>query len=284
MKIKLMSKYLLVTLLFFQFIGINRSTGQTYSKETILISTAYGNMKVKLFNETPGHRNNFLKLVKQGFYDSLLFHRVIDQFMIQGGDPYSKLANDTSLLGDGDVDYWIPAEFNRKLFHRKGMLAAAREGDDVNPNKESSGSQFYIVMGKTYEAPALRKAELRINKDLVRKINYNVAFSGKSSALRSYYNRLLAEEKEDSLKYATQQLTDPISVERYEKTPHFTFTAKQQKTYATLGGTPHLDMNYTIFGEVVEGLEVIDKIAAVKTDKNNRPKENVRMKISILQE
>ncbi|MBK8610040.1 MAG: peptidylprolyl isomerase [Chitinophagaceae bacterium] len=228
-----MSKYLLVTLLFFQFIGINRSTGQTYSKETILISTAYGNMKVKLFNETPGHRNNFLKLVKQGFYDSLLFHRVIDQFMIQGGDPYSKLANDTSLLGDGDVDYWIPAEFNRKLFHRKGMLAAAREGDDVNPNKESSGSQFYIVMGKTYEAPALRKAELRINKDLVRKINYNVAFSGKSSALRSYYNRLLAEEKEDSLKYATQQLTDPISVERYEKTPHFTFTAKQQKTYAT---------------------------------------------------
>lgn len=279
-----MKKNLLVLLVFFLFIGTSNIRAQTNSKETILISTSYGNMKLKLFNETPLHRDNFLKLVKQGFYDSLLFHRVINRFMIQGGDPYSKSANDTASLGDGDVDYWIPAEFNRKIYHKKGMLAAAREGDEVNPNKESSGAQFYIVMGKTFDSAALEKTEIRVNKDLVQKINYNVAFSGKSPELRAYYMRLIAEGKEDSLKYARQQLTDPESIARYKKAPRFRFTDEQKKTYATLGGTPHLDMNYTIFGEVVEGLDVIDKIAAVKTDKNNRPIKNLRMKISIIQE
>ena len=275
-------KYFLATLGFLLLVGTNNSTAQTYGKETILISTPYGNMKLKLFKETPLHRNNFIKLVKQGFYDSLLFHRVIDHFMIQGGDPDSKTANDTAALGNGDVDYWVPAEFNRKLYHRKGVLAAAREDDEVDPAKESSGAQFYIVMGKTYDSVSLRKAELRVNKDLVQKINYTVAFSGKSPGLKKYYLRLDAEGKKDSLKYARRQLVDPISIAEYEKTPHFTYTAEQRKTYATLGGAPHLDMNYTIFGEVIEGLDVIDKIAAVKTDKNDRPKENVRMKISLI--
>jgi len=279
-----MTRPFILATAFFLFWGISKSSCQTYSKETLIISTAYGNMKVKLFNETPLHRDNFLKLVKQGFYDSLLFHRVINHFMIQGGDPDSKLADDTALLGNGDVDYWIPAEFNRKLYHKKGMLAAAREDDVNDPAKESSGSQFYIVMGKTYDSAALRKAEIRVNKNIVRKINYNVAFSGKSKELREYYMRLAREDKTDSLKYVSAQLTDPISIERYEKTPHFTYTDEQRKTYATLGGAPHLDMNYTIFGEVIEGLDVIDKIAAVKTDKNDRPKENVRMKITIVQE
>ena len=275
-------KYFLATLGFLLLVGTNNSTAQTYGEETILISTPYGNMKLKLFKETPLHRNNFIKLVKQGFYDSLLFHRVIDHFMIQGGDPDSKTANDTAALGNGDVDYWVPAEFNRKLYHRKGVLAAAREDDEVDPAKESSGAQFYIVMGKTYDSVSLRKAELRVNKDLVQKINYTVAFSGKSPGLKKYFLRLDAEGKKDSLKYARRQLVDPISIAEYEKTPHFTYTAEQRKTYATLGGAPHLDMNYTIFGEVIEGLDVIDKIAAVKTDKNDRPKENVRMKISLI--
>ena len=278
-----MTKYL-ITIGFLVFIGTSTSIGQTYGKETILISTPYGNIKVKLFKETPLHSKNFIKLVKQGFYDSLLFHRVINNFMIQGGDYDSKSANDTAALGYGDVGYWIPAEFNKKLYHKKGMLAAAREDDEVTPSKESSGSQFYIVMGKAYDSIALRKAEIRVNKDLVQKINYNVAFSGRSMALKNYYMRLDKEGKTDSLKIVRRQLVDPISIAAYEKTPHFTYTAAQKKTYATLGGTPHLDMNYTIFGEVVEGLDVIDKIAAVKTDKNDRPKENVRMKISIIKE
>ena len=255
---------------------------QTYCKETILITTSYGSMKIKLFEETPLHSKNFLKLIKQGTYDSLLFHRVINNFMIQGGDPDSKKANDTVLLGNGDVGYWIPAEFNPKIFHKKGMLAAAREGDDVNPKKESSGCQFYIVMGKKYDSLALQKAEIRVNREIITKINYLVGFGGKSTKLKTYYNRLYTQGKNDSLNYAVKQLTDSVSKTEYAKTKHYTWTAVQKKTYATLGGTPHLDNNYTIFGEVIEGLDIIDKIAGAKTDKNDRPKENIRMKIIII--
>lgn len=259
-----------------------KSLAQTHSKETILISTSLGNMKIKLFEETPLHKKNFIKLVKQGFYDSLLFHRVINSFMIQGGDPDSKRANDIILLGNGDVGYWIPAEFNPKIYHKKGILAAAREGDDINPKKESSGCQFYIVMGKKYDSLALQKAELRVNREIIQKINYLVGFGGKSPALKAYYTRLYVQGKEDSLKMATKQLNDEVSKAEYAKTKHYTWTPAQRKVYATLGGTPHLDNNYTAFGEVIEGLEVIDKIAGVKTDKNDRPKENIRMKITII--
>jgi cyclophilin family peptidyl-prolyl cis-trans isomerase len=258
------------------------SGAQTLSKETILISTPYGNMKLKLYEETPLHKKNFLKLVRQGFYDSLLFHRVINSFMIQGGDPDSKHAPDTILLGNGDVGYWVPAEFNPKICHKKGVIAAAREGEDVNPGKESSGCQFYIVMGKKYDSLALQKAELRVNHYLVKKINYNVGFGGKSKPLKEYYTRLYTQGKEDSLKIAVKQLTDPVSMAEYKKTKHYTWTKSQRRIYETMGGTPHLDNNYTAFGEVIEGLEVIDKIASVKTDKNDRPKENIRMKITII--
>ncbi len=258
------------------------SSAQTHSKETILISTSQGDIKIKLFEETPLHKKNFLKLVKQGFYDSLLFHRVINTFMIQGGDPDSKRANDTILLGNGDVGYWIPAEFSPKLYHKKGVLAAAREGDDINPKKESSGCQFYIVMGKTYDSLSLQKAELRVNREIIQKINYLVGFGGKSPALKAYYTRLYAQGKEDSLKIATKQLNDEVSKAKYAKTKHYSWTPEQRKVYSILGGTPHLDNNYTIFGEVIEGLEIIDKIASLKTDKNDRPKQNIRMKISII--
>ncbi|MGZ3932103.1 MAG: peptidylprolyl isomerase, partial [Bacteroidia bacterium] len=132
-----MSKYFAATIGFIAVFGLWSLQAQTYRKELILVETPYGNMKIRLFNETPRHSDNFLKLVKQGFYDSLLFHRVINNFMIQGGDPDSRRANDTVLLGNGDVGYWIPAEISPKLYHKKGRLAAAREGDDVNPGKES---------------------------------------------------------------------------------------------------------------------------------------------------
>lgn len=258
------------------------SLAQTLSKETILISTPYGNMKLKLYEETPLHKKNFLKLVKEGFYDSLLFHRVINNFMIQGGDPDSKHANDTVLLGNGDVGYWIPAEFNPKIYHKKGVIAAAREGEDVNPKKESSGCQFYIVMGRRYDSLALQKAEIRVNNELVKKINYTVGFGGKSKKLKEYYTRLYTQGKEDSLKTVVRQLTDSVSKAEYAKTKHYTWTNAQKKMYETVGGTPHLDNNYTVFGEVIEGLEVIDKIAGSKTDKNDRPKENIRMKITLV--
>jgi peptidylprolyl isomerase len=202
--------------------------------------------------------------------------------MIQGGDPDSRLANDTVLLGNGDVGYWIPAEFNPKIIHKKGVLAAAREGEDINPEKESSGCQFYIVMGKKYDSLALQKAEIRVNQQLVKKINYLVGFGGKSKKLKAYYTRLYAQGKEDSLKLAVKQLTDSVSIAQYAKTKHYSWTKAQRKIYETVGGTPHLDNNYTAFGEVIEGLEVIDKIAGAKTDKNDRPKDNIRMKISVI--
>ena len=255
---------------------------QTYSKETVLISTNYGNMKIKLYNETPLHKANFLNLIKKGVYDSLLFHRVINQFMIQGGDPDSKYAKDTVMLGNGDVGYWIPAEFNPKIYHKKGVIAAAREGDDVNPKKESSGCQFYIVMGKKYDSLALKKAEYRVNRQIITKINYTVGFGGKSKKLKAQYLRLFTQGKNDSLNYFVKQLTDSVSISEYNASEHYVFSSEQRKTYASLGGTPHLDDNYTVFGEVVEGLDIIDKIAGAKTDKNDRPKENIRMKITIL--
>lgn len=192
-----------------------------------LIETSFGNMKVLLYEDTPLHRENFIKLVKNGFYDGLLFHRVINGFMIQGGDPTSRNAAPGTMLGDGTPGYTIPAEFNPKHFHKKGALAAARQGDNVNPMKESSGSQFYIVQGKVYNEAIMQKMAAQMNK---------------------------------------------------------TFSAEQIKAYGTIGGSPWLDNDYTVFGEVVEGFDVIDKIAAVKCDPANRPVDDVKMTIKIIEE
>lgn len=195
------------------------------SSAQVLIETDYGNMVVLLYDATPQHRDNFLKLVSQGFYDGLLFHRVINKFMIQGGDPQSKDAKPGMPLGNGNLGYTIPAEFSDSLIHKKGALAAARLGDDVNPAKASSSCQFYIVQGEVIAPEMIPMME----------------------------------------RYLGHPLSD-----------------LQRKTYTSVGGTPHLDGSYTVFGEVVEGLEVIDKIAAVACDPMNRPLEDVKMKIKIL--
>ena len=189
----------------------------------VQIETDYGNMLVKLYNETPLHRDNFLKLVGKGVYDGLLFHRVINHFMIQGGDPDSKTAKPGQFLGEGTLDYRIPAEFVPGLFHKKGVLAAAR---DDNPEKASSACQFYLVQGQVWDDENLKKLTERFN---------------------------------------------------------LTLTPEQIEVYKTLGGSPHLDGSYTVFGEVVEGVDVLDKIAAVPTDRSARPKEDVRMKMSIVE-
>ncbi len=190
-------------------------------KKDIEILTDKGIIVVRLSDSTPLHRNNFLKLVKQGYYDSMLFHRVINKFMIQSGDPDSKHAKPGQELGNGGPTYMIPAEFHTTLFHHKGVIAAAREGDDVNPKKQSSGSQFYIVQGKKFSDSTL---------DLIE----------------------------------TKRLHRKIPVD-------------QREIYKTIGGTPHLDQNYTIFGEVIKGLDVVDSIAIVKTDSLDRPLEDVRI-------
>jgi peptidyl-prolyl cis-trans isomerase B (cyclophilin B) len=189
--------------------------------EVITIKTEEGTMRVILFDETPKHKENFLKLTKDKFYDGLLFHRVIDDFMIQGGDPNSRNAKPGDMLGKGDNGYKIPAEFSPKLFHQKGALAAAR---DNNPAKESSGCQFYIVQGRKWSKNDLNKQAAR----------------------------------------AARKLTD-----------------EQRKVYETIGGTPHLDGSYTVFGQVIDGMEVIDKIGAVEKDERDRPEKNVSMEMSI---
>jgi len=189
----------------------------------VRISTSKGECIIMLYNQTPLHRDNFLKLAKEKFYDGTLFHRVIQNFMIQGGDPDSRTAVSGAALGEGDVGYTIPAEFRDSLFHKKGVLAAAR---DNNPEKASSGCQFYIVQGKTY----------------------------------------------------TDEQLDAIETKRLQ----FKLPAAHRAVYKTRGGSPHLDRNYTAFGEVVKGLELVDSIAVVKTDEKDRPVADVKMEVSIL--
>ena len=255
---------------------------QTFSKETILISTSFGSMKLKLFNETPQHRDNFLKLVKEHFYDSLLFHRVIQDFMIQGGDPDSKHAEPIKLLGDGDLKYTIPAEIISTLCHKKGMLCAARNGDDVNPEKASSACQFYIVQGKKRTDEDLISYEKRINKPLIAKIKEEILNKPENKILNQKIAAFKAEQNNDSL-MVYFKIVNKLVDEAYLKAPHYIFPLEHQTIYKTIGGTPHLDSQYTIFGEVIEGLEVIDKIAAVGKNKDDRPLLDIRMQVSIIE-
>ncbi len=195
----------------------------------VLIETSMGNITIMLYDETPLHRDNFIKLVESNFYDSILFHRVINNFMIQAGDPTSKNAAPDVLLGDSDTDYTIPAEFDYpKYYHKKGALAAARTSDDENPERRSSGSQFYIVQGRTFTDEKLDKYEAHLGIKM------------------------------------------PAEIREY---------------YKTIGGTPHLDTQYTVFGEVVEGMDVVNAIAAVETNKDDRPLVDVRiLKMKIIKD
>jgi cyclophilin family peptidyl-prolyl cis-trans isomerase len=274
-----MQNFISLLLLGLGLLGTLRA--QTYSPEVILIETPMGNMKLRLFEETPLHKANFLKLVKEGYYDSLLFHRVINNFMIQGGDHLSKHAKAGDSLGHGDIGYTVPAEFRPEIIHKKGRLAAARDGDDVNPQMASSATQFYIVMGKKRTGEDLKKYEDRINKAHYMRCARAFMQSPEGKQLKNQYNRLKSENKTDSAALVNAKIEEQI-LKRHQADPEYKFNAYQVETYTTVGGTPHLDGTYTVFGEVTEGLEVIDKIAAVKTDQRNRPLEDIRMKIRIV--
>ena len=241
-------------------------------KETKLkIETSAGDITVKLYNETPKHRDNFIKLVKEGVYDSTLFHRVIKQFMIQAGDPDSKNASDTAMLGSGDVGYTIPAEFNPKFFHKKGVLAAARQGDDVNPEKASSGCQFYIVTGRKFTEPQLLGMENKINEQREEALFDSLARQHMKEIykMRKAGDNAGLLELQDTLEAQARELAD--------KEEKFRFTPEQIKAYSTIGGAPHLDGSYTVFGEVTEGMEVVDNIEIAKTNRADRPIENIRI-------
>ena len=271
--------FLLIFILLSQCFSV---LSQTLSKETVVIDTKFGQMKLKLYEETPLHKANFIKLVKQKFFDSLMFHRVINNFMIQGGDHLSKYAKPGDSLGHGDIGYSVTAEFNNGLIHQKGRLAAARESDDINPAKASSASQFYIVMGKIRTLEDLKGYEDRINKTHFTNCARAYMKTDEGKKLKQQYNRLKSENKTDSAELINTKIQEQIKTEHL-KTPEYKFNQAQIETYTKIGGTPHLDGTYTVFGEVIKGLEMIDKIAGVKTDKRDRPLEDIRMTVKLIE-
>ena len=272
------NKILLICLAFIALTACNagskRQTNHHMENEKrtlVKLETTMGNITVALYNETPKHRDNFIKLVKEGVYDSTLLHRVIKQFMIQAGDPDSKNASDTAMLGSGDVGYTIPAEFNPKFFHKKGVLAAARQGDDVNPEKASSGCQFYIVTGRKFTEPQLLGMENKINEQREEALFDSLARQHMKEIykMRKAGDNAGLLELQDTLEAQARVLAD--------KEEKFRFTPEQIKAYSTIGGAPHLDGSYTVFGEVTEGMEVVDNIEIAKTNRADRPIENIRI-------
>jgi peptidyl-prolyl cis-trans isomerase B (cyclophilin B) len=244
----------------------------------VMIITDLGIIKIRLYNETPLHRDNFLKLIKEHYYDSLLFHRVIQSFMIQGGDPYSKRASDTASLGNGGPPYTIPAEFKANLFHKRGALAAARESDLENPLQASSASQFYIVEGKSFTEEQLQYQAKRITK--MRLYNEIINRNENKKYLNDYL-RFSKNNQLDSMKYVIEIINKQIEIELPATTP-YKFSEAQIKAYTTIGGSPHLDGSYTVFGEVYEGIEVVEDIGKQAVNSQNRPAQNIRMKIIVI--
>ena len=240
------------------------------------IETEYGDIKIRLYDETPLHRDNFVKLAHANYFDGTLFHRVIDGFMIQGGDPDSKGAKTGVRLGEGGPGYQIDAEFNPKLIHKRGVIAAAREGDQVNPQKKSSGSQFYLAQGVVYTPGGLDTLLIKLNDRVKNRI----------------FEKVQKEKAQEIMNFQTEGEMDKVSelidkiqmeVDSIFETEKIKFTQNQIEAYTTVGGIPHLDGSYTVFGEVIEGVEFIDSIAKVKRDEFDRPFDDVSMKIKIIQ-
>ena len=264
-----------ITLLFLAFSILIFSCQVDQSKKKKVdqlykIETDYGDMVFKLYDATPLHKENFIKLIEQGYFNDLLFHRVIDGFMIQGGDPNSRDAEPGKSLGDGGPDYTIPAEFVDSLFHKKGVLAAARQGDNTNPEMRSSGSQFYIVQGIVLDDEAVKKVEDRINSSIHNNLVTKYIEESKNEA----FNTGGTIDYEIIVPNARKKAEEELKSQGLYKIPE-----NKLKVYQTIGGTPHLDNAYTVFGEIIEGLEVIDKIAAVEKDTRNRPVKDIKMRI-----
>ncbi|MBR0023386.1 MAG: peptidylprolyl isomerase [Muribaculaceae bacterium] len=241
----------------------------------VLLETTFGEIELALYNETPQHRDNFVKLVNDGTYNGVLFHRVIKDFMVQTGDPSSRTATADALLGEGGPGYDIPAEIvYPKFFHKRGALAAAREGDETNPERKSSGSQFYIVTGRRF-------SEYQLEKMLERIVNQEKAmiFNQLAANRRSEIEAVQAMGDEMALKGLQGIIAaeaEKIYNENHKDNP-FSFTPEQVAAYSTIGGAPHLDGQYTVFGEVVKGMDVVDKIQNVTTGAHDRPVDDVRI-------
>lgn len=259
---------------FVLWVGFGCNSQQDNQEDTqdltqVEIDTNFGKLIVELSNKTPKHRDNFIKLVEEGKYDSLLFHRVIEGFVIQGGDPDSKNASPTDTLGSGDLDYMVPAEFDTSLYHMRGALGAARDG---NPERASSAMQFYIVQGKLANDSLLEVADERINGWLAQHYYIN------DPANKVFRDSLIkAMDTENWEHYSLYFDSLKKSAKTYNKFERYVIPESHREVYKTVGGIPHLDQNYTVFGKVVKGINVVDSIAAVSTDSLDRPLKDVRI-------
>ena len=237
----------------------------------VKLSTSMGDIIVALSDLTPGHRDNFVKNVEDGAYDGVLFHRVIKDFMVQTGDPTSKTAGKGEMLGAGDHGEQIPSEIVfPKLYHKRGAIAAARTADAINPEKKSSGSQFYIVTGKICNESELARIEKSMQIKQQQAVFDSLAREHRAEIMNLRRNR-------DTLGLQTLQNKLIEETENSVKGKLFKFSPEQKSAYTTIGGTPFLDGEYTVFGEIVEGMDIIDKIQAVATDKNDRPNDDIKI-------
>lgn len=240
----------------------------------VKIQTMLGDIVVRLYDETPIHRDNFVKLAKEGYYDGTLFHRVIKDFMIQGGDPDSKGAPAGKMLGVGGPDYTLEAEIKDGLFHKRGALAAARQGDQVNPERRSSGSQFYIVWGQVYNEGQLRQFSKQLKMQRMQDIFNQLAAARKAEIMQMRRERNRA---------GLQELQDQLAAEAEKQAAGYTgLSEEQQRIYSTVGGTPHLDGQYTVFGEVEQGLDVVEMIQSSATGRGDRPVDDIEMRVSVI--
>ena len=259
------TRYYIFFFLTFLLISCNAPGGT--ENTLVLIKTTSGDIKIKLYDQTPVHKANFIKLVNMGFYDGITFHRVIKDFVIQAGDPVTRTGLSKEQL-DTLSDYTIPAEFNSEYYHKKGVIAAAREGNDINPEMRSSGTQFYFVVGKKYSRSELNAAEDKINANLkqilfsrfIREVSDSARLSG------------IPVQDSEIQERASMKMFDYLTANG-----DFKFSDEQMKTYMETGGIPRLDGTYTVFGEVIEGLEVVDKISAVQTNQDDKPLNDIRI-------
>jgi peptidyl-prolyl cis-trans isomerase B (cyclophilin B) len=270
---------ILTSLLLFSFFltGCAQKKGNDY---IVTIKTNYGDMVAILYDETPKHKANFLKLAQEKYFDSLLFHRVIHEFMIQGGDPNSKNPDAGQALGTGGPGYTVDAEISPKFYHVKGALSAARLSDQVNPSRASSGSQFYIVQGKKYTDDELLQLE------------ESIQYGKKNMALRECLNmpeyasvrqQVVAKQQQGDGTWLNSffEKSDTLIQKVNPDYKEFKFSDEQKTRYKEVGGAPHLDGEYTVFGTIIQGFEVIDKIAAVQKGSGDRPAEDIRMFVTV---
>ena len=242
----------------------------------VKIQTTLGDITVRLYDETPQHRDNFVKLAKEGYYDGTLFHRVIKDFMIQGGDPDSKGAPAGKMLGVGGPDYTIEAEIKSGLYHKRGALAAARQGDEVNPERRSSGSQFYIVWGQVYNEGQLRQFSKQMEMQQMQAV---------FNALAKEHHDEIMQMRRERNRAGLQELQEKLAAEAEAqvKAQGAGMTDEQRAIYSTVGGTPHLDGQYTVFGEVEEGLDVVEMIQQTATARGDRPVDDIEMRVVVME-